>query len=125
MKINIFKIMAKKCETNKVEYSRWNYFIMYISQEVIIILLVYVIIFFAFMYSSQKDNLKKIHILLGVFALFVYFFWRVKYTILPHTSESDANPIWMWSYLIIELLSISDLFQHYIFEFKGKNKNSN
>lgn len=76
-------------------------------------------VFFIFLLIRKKisviDAISRFEIFVSLAGIGSYFLWRVKYTILPYINDSGSNPVWMWVYLCIELLSVCDLFQSYAF----------
>lgn len=89
---------------------------MLISFNLWSLFIVYSIIIVALYLCSRYFKFKRLTVIFGCFGLALYFYWRVAYTILPFSSDPDFAIYWMWCYLIIECLSISDLFQNYAFE---------
>lgn len=81
-------------------------------------------IFFIFLLIRKKisaiDAISRSEIFVSLAGIGPYFLWRMKYTILPYINDSGSNPVWMWVYLCIELLSVCDLFQSYAFRLMPK-----
>ena len=89
---------------------------MLISFNLWSLFIVYSIIIVAFYLCSRYFKFKRLTVIFGCLGLAVYIYWRIAYTILPFSSNSDFEIYWMWAYLIFECLSISDLFQNNAFE---------
>lgn len=73
--------------------------------------------------ASQRKELNKLCVILGCVGIFVYFFWRINYTIVPFLSDDYKSNIFMWGYVGVEFLSIFDMFQHWAYEILKNKRN--
>ena len=86
-------------------------------------LFIYYLTITIFVIASARKELNRLCVPLGCVGIFVYFFWRINYTIVPFLSDDYKTNILMWVYVGIEFLSISDIFQHYAFEILKNKQN--
>ena len=86
-------------------------------------LFIYYLNIIFFIIASPRKESNRLCVIFGCVGIFVYFFWRINYTIVPFLSDDYNTNIWMWVYVGVEFLSISDIFQHYAFETIKNKKN--
>lgn len=72
--------------------------------------------------NSKSSGERKIEITISAIGIFLYFYWRVTHTILPYIHMENSSSMLMWIYLVVEFLSISDIFQKYAFSTRKKIK---
>lgn len=77
---------------------------------------------FILIFNRKNFFNDRKNIFVAVYLFSVYFYWRINYTILPYVNDEDVSPIWMWSFLLVEIISIADIFQLHFFGIKSLSK---
>lgn len=92
------------------------------SIELSLLLAIVWLVLLAFLVGQKTSYHKTLTTVFGGLALVIYFYWRIQFTILPFLDDPKSVAIWMWGYLFVEFLSISDIFQLYVFQILARDQ---